>query len=121
MTGRYKTLDRWTIMNTKSKMNIHQAIEWFNIDEMIIIRARRYSYRGANEEIYILGAYGTYGINPEDSIEYVSDTGNGYGGTGKLFIEDIMSSGRKYGNKIMSTHNIMELNEKVKLPIWVFK
>ena len=114
-------LNRWVMRNTKQKMNIHQAIEWFNSDKMTIIKARRYSYRGANEIIYIFGAYGSYGKNKGDSVEYITDTGNGYGGKGKLFIEDVLYSGTAYQNKIMSTQNIMELNEIEKLPIWVFK
>ena len=114
-------LNNWVIMNTKQKMNIHQAIKWFDIDDMVIIRARRCSNRGANEDIYILGAGGNYGVKRRQVVKYKTDTGNGYGGTGELVIADIVRSGKLYNNKIMSTCDIISLNEKIKLPIWVFK
>ena len=113
-------INKFVMMNTGKKMNIHQAIEWFDIRHMSIIKARRYSYHGADELIYILGGYGTY-CNRGDYVDYITDTGRGYGGRGKLFIEDVLSSGTDFKNKIASTQNILELNEVEKLHIWVLK
>lgn len=112
---------RFVIMKQGTKMNIHQAIKWFDSDEMIIIKALRMSERGALETIYILGAAGSYGVNMGDAVDYITDTGYGYGGKGKLRILDINLSGKRYNNKIMTTSNVIELNEKIKLSVWVLK
>jgi len=114
-------LNRVVMMNTKKKTDINKAIEWFDSKKVTVIHAARYSNRGVREEIYLLGAGGNYGVNRGDSIEYITDTGNGHGGRGILKIYDIITSGTDYNNKIMSTQNIMKINEKVKLPIWVIK
>lgn len=114
-------MQRVVIMNAKRKMNTAQASEWFACDELTIIRAIRESERCKKEEIYILGACGNYGINKGDVVDYITDTGNGYGGKGKLYIFDVMTSGKKYNNQVVFTQNIMNVDEKIKLPIWVFK
>ena len=112
------TTNVWVIANTKQRMRITEAIKWFNCANTTIIHAKRMSNRGKFEDIYILGAYGTYGHKGE-TFDYVTDTGLGYGGRGALLIKNVMTS--DISGRIMSTEDIMSINEKRTFPIWVFK
>lgn len=114
-------LSQMVMMNTKYKMNIHGAINWFDADELTIFKATRLSNRNVVETIYIIGAGKGYCVNSGDRISYITDTGKGYGGKGELIIYDIIVSGKKYGNNIIQIQNKTSLNEVIKLPIWVLK
>lgn len=106
-------MGRWVIMNTKKKMTLEEAIKWFEYD-CTIIQATRYSDRGTVDKIYILGAVGNY-VKNSYNVEYVTDTGNGYGGRGTLQLEGIAN----YINNRFTTGD--NLNLKQKRTIWVFK
>ena len=109
---------RWVIMDAKEKVNIYQAMEWWGSDTGVIIHCRRESNRGKVEEVYILGAYGEYVHNGKIDYDYITDTGNGYGGTGKLYTLNYMTF---KNNMIISVKHPDKINEVRKLPLWVFK
>jgi hypothetical protein len=118
-------MGRWVIMNTKRKMNIIEAIKWFNAGEMTIIHGLRTSSRGAVEDVYILGASTGYGY-VGNIYGYVTDTGRGYGGTGQITVLNILtcdSSGNVYDSSgnIIDIENSNNTDKIKKLPVWVFK
>lgn len=108
----------WVIMNTKQKMKLADAIKWYNSADMTIVHATRMSERGACEDIYILGSGTGYG-HKREHYKYVTDTGAGYGGKGTVLIRNVMTS--DLSGRVMSTEDIMAINEKKSLPVWVFK
>ena len=108
----------WVIMNTKKKMNLAEAAKWYESEKFTVIHAKRMSNRGVFEDIYILGGYGTYGHRGQ-TFDYVTDTGLGYGGKGTLSVKNVITL--NYNGMILSTEDIMAINEKKALPIWVFK
>lgn len=112
---------RFVMMNTKYKMNVYGTINWFDSEELTVFKATRMSNRGVIELIYVIGAGVGYGVNIGDRIPYITDTGKGYGGKGELVINDIIVSGKKYGNNLIRPEGRSNINEVVKLPVWVLK
>lgn len=106
-------MDRWVIMNTKKKMTFEEAVIWFSRN-CTVIKGIRISERGAYESVYILGASAHYG-NIGSQVNYVSDTGNGYGGKGKINIVDEI----QVKNGTYRSNEDIDLREK--RTIWVFK
>ena len=109
------------ILNTKYKMNGYGAVNWFDSDEFTLIQATRMSNRNVVEPIYIIGAGIGYKLHSGDRIDYITDTGKGYGGKGTLIINNIYKSGKKYSNNIMPIDCKNGFNEIIKLPLWVMK
>ena len=111
-------MNKWVIMNTQEKLKLSDVIAWWESPEGVIIHCIRESNRGKVEDIYILGALGTYIQNGRNVYNYITDTGNGYGGTGKLYILNYMTF---HNGMIMSVKNPNKINEIKKFPLWVFK
>lgn len=112
-------LNNWVIMNTKQKMTLQEAAKWYESNELTIIHGARCSNRGAYESIYIIGAGNNCYGHKGEMYNYTTDTGNGYGGTGVIKVYNVTT--HDLSGKIMSVEDIMQVNEKRKLPVWVFK
>lgn len=106
-------MDRWVIMNTKKRMTFEEAVIWFARD-CTVVYGIRISERGAHEPVYILGASGHYG-NIGSQVNYVTDTGNRYGGKGTISIVDEI----QVKNGSYKSNGYLNLKEKRR--IWVFK
>lgn len=107
------------IRDAKRKMNIREASNWFsNNNTFTLIDCIRTSTKGKSERVFILGSGADYGIHKGMESNYIHDTGKGHGGKGKISITSVnlIRSGI-----ILATDNIMEVNEKIRLPIWVMK
>lgn len=100
----------WVIMNTKKKMTITEAFNWYNSRDCEILECLRASERGARDTIYVIGSGYGYG-NVGQRASYITDTGLGYGGKGTVTI-----------NKIYHANDMDKLvNSKIKHGVWVFK
>lgn len=111
--------NQFTIMNTKEKMNINEAIQWYSSNYPItIIQAIRFSNRGATDTIYILGSGDGYYTRKGSIDNYIQDSGNGYTGSGKLEILNVITA---VNGIIMSVSDPRALNEKKKHTVWVMK
>ncbi|MBO5388428.1 MAG: hypothetical protein J6A59_09845 [Lachnospiraceae bacterium] len=105
----------YVIRNIKNKMNVNEVINWFDYG-ITIVHAMRISDRGAREEIYVVGARANYGLHLNEFKNYISDTGRGHGGKGKLKVLNLIESD---GEMIMSVMNPIKLDENKRMPIWV--
>lgn len=110
------------IANLKRKMTLREISENYGIGFTITVSyCIRSSERGKNEDIYILDVDNLTDIHRGMTIDYESFTARrqqGTGCSGKLVIKSVNTL---YDGKVMSTDNIMEINENIKLPIWVRK
>ena len=106
----------FAIRNIKKRMSIDELLKWFERDATVI-DAYRHSERGKVERIYIIGASGGYGLRLNATENYISDTGLGHGGKGLLQVKNIVESDVNCNiSAVASPHN---LNEKIKLPVWI--
>lgn len=106
--------NKWVIMNTKKKMTITEAIVWFGSRNSTLIECQRHSERGLVESIYVIGASSNYGKIGE-TVDYITDTGKGYGGKGRIKITGIANVHNG------AIKNDGYFNMYMKKPIWVFK
>ena len=104
------------IMNTKHKTTMEDAVKWFE-HPCTILDCIRKSDRGKVEKIYILGAISNYADNGE-ILRYVVDTGRGYGGRGSIVVHNSITIKNL---QIVDTADALRIDEKQKLPIYVFK
>lgn len=99
-------LYNWVVHNTKKKMNLEEIVKWFG-DKCTILECSRLSDRGKSDKVYVVGASSNYG-NILGVYMYVTDTGKGYGGHGRMKIFSI------YDGK-----NIKKDSDR--RTVWVFK
>jgi hypothetical protein len=103
----------WIIMNTKKKKTLDEIVRNWTSDRLTVYYCERHSSQGVIEPVFIAGASGNYG-EVGSTVNYVTDTGRGYGGTGRMVILNEFrietSNPQTYATRLNS-----------KLPFWVFK
>lgn len=103
--------------NTKKKLTLEKAIEWYNYNNITIVKATRQSNRGANEQIYLIEAgTGCKEYVTGNILNYIQDNGNGHTGRGNLRITSVVEIKDETVTNIL---NQAELDKKQKLPVWV--
>ena len=96
----------WVVHNTKKKMSLEEIVNWFG-DKCTIMECARNSDKGVSERVYVVGASSNYG-EVIGVYSYINDTGNGYGGHGRMTVFNIYD-----GKKIKK-----DLGRRT---VWVFK
>lgn len=99
----------WVLSQAKDigKKTPLQIAKWFEY-HCTIFECERISNGGEHEEVYVVCA-GPCNIK-DNNVTYITDTGQGYGGTGSMIIKDYYAS----SSEIVKTKN-------QKRAVWVFK
>jgi Na+-translocating ferredoxin:NAD+ oxidoreductase RnfG subunit len=100
-------------MNTKKKKTLEEIVKNWGSDKLTVYYCERHSDKGVAETVFIAGAYGNYG-EVGSVIDYITDTGNGYGGTGKMLVI-------KQFNIDVNNPQTYATRLNSKISYWVFK
>lgn len=107
------------ISNEQKKAKIRELSEIYGMTGNIFVsHCTRESDRGKIEDVYLLSVEKDCGIRRGNIFNYTTITKNGIGGSGRIVVKTANVVRR---GLVMVTDNIMEVNEEIRLPIWVIR
>ena len=107
------------ISNGNRKAKIRELSEVYGMTGNIFVNhCIRESDKGKIEEIYIVSIEKECNMRRGDVFNYQTVTDKGFGGSGKVTVKTANVVRR---GLVMVTDNIMEVNEEIRLPIWILR